>query len=401
MDLDVCQRCSALPTVTYASARVINIGMRLVCGAFESAPVNALQALSHIPPATILRKLSESAGRRLLKLPRLSQVVQRLPSSRRGGAQALNTPFGTIPTLPRNRATAHMRTPIKYLSSLSHPKGERLSQFVRSNAPGMPRITEHPRFTVDNYGDIIGNDKRKARHIEELNNLYKRMTKDAAPFHPVYFTDGSKAENGFTGSAVIELGHSTAPNEFSFRGGRKTTAYDAEMIALSSAAAKACEWVIEAVNPSPHRRESGIVAEEPERISFFSDCTSALRNITDPGPHPGQVHSLRFLFYLKLIFAVTTNTTIRLGWAPGHSGVIGNIRADKIAKEATSGIRRKHEEPTIAYLKMCSAKRVDKRRSAMHLDRLKGNKFIAHYRRKRSPSNVFRSTDREPFGRVV
>ena len=155
------------------------------------------------------------------------------------------------------------------------------------------------------------------------------------------------------------------------------------------------------MSPSPHRREIGIVAEEPERISFFSDCTSALKNITDPGPHPGQAHSLRFLFYLKLILTVTTNTTIRLGWAPGHSGVIGNIRADKIAKEAATGIRRKHEEPSIAYLKMCSAKRVDKRWSAMRLDRLKGNQFISQYGRKRTPSNVFRNTDREPFGRVV
>ena len=87
-----------ITTVTYASAvwfshhkkqatkiqriqRALNIGVRLVCGAFKSTPINALQALSHIPLATIiLRKLSQSAGRRLLKLPRLSQVAQRLPS---------------------------------------------------------------------------------------------------------------------------------------------------------------------------------------------------------------------------------------------------------------------------------------------------------------------------------
>ena len=141
---------------------VLNIGMRLVCGAFKSTPVNALQALSHIPPATIiLRKLSESAGQCFLKLPRLSQVVQQLLSSWCSSAQALNTPFWTIPSLPHNGATDHMRSPIKYLSSLSHPKGEHLSQFIHSNTPGMPWIMEHPRFTVNNYGDIIDNNKHK------------------------------------------------------------------------------------------------------------------------------------------------------------------------------------------------------------------------------------------------
>ena len=227
------------------------------------------------------------------------------------------------------------------------------------------------------------------------------MTKDAAPFHPVYFTDSSKAKNGFTGSVVVELGHSIAPIDFSFRGGHKATAYDAEMIALSSAASKAWDWVLEVVSLSPHRREIGIIAEEPVQISFFSDCTSTLKNITDPGPHLGQAHSLHFLFYLKLIFTVTTNTTIHLVWALGHSGVIGNIRVDKIAKEAATGIRWKHKELLIAYLKMCSAKQVDKWWSAMHLDCLKGNQFISRYGQKCTPSNVFRNMDREPFGCII
>ena len=71
-------------------------------------------------------------------------------------------------------------------------------------------------------------------------------------------------------------------------------------------------------------------------LFFFSDSTSALTNITDPGPHLGQIYSISFIQNITFIFDIFPLVRIHLGWSPGHSGVIGNESADYYVRKGVT-----------------------------------------------------------------
>lgn len=71
----------------------------------------------------------------------------------------------------------------------------------------------------------------------------------------------------------------------------------------------------------------------------FTDNQAALRAIQNPGRQLGQ-------YVLEIVLAAinrarTSKLTISFQWIPSHSGIEGNERADKAAKEVT-GWRQSH-----------------------------------------------------------
>ena len=59
-----------------------NISLRLVCGAFRTTPIGALQILAHQPPIEqTLTRFASNAALRLSRIPTSSPVFQRLPRS--------------------------------------------------------------------------------------------------------------------------------------------------------------------------------------------------------------------------------------------------------------------------------------------------------------------------------
>ena len=128
--------------------RVQNISLRLVCGAFRTTPIGGLQVLAHQPPIIqTLTRFSKNAALRLSRLPLNSPVFQRLPCSWRRGERG-NALIPTLLDLPHNADLRSLRslTALEYLSSLNHPKGERMFQFADHNAPYAPRLLDHPRY---------------------------------------------------------------------------------------------------------------------------------------------------------------------------------------------------------------------------------------------------------------
>jgi ribonuclease HI len=110
----------------------------------------------------------------------------------------------------------------------------------------------------------------------------------------MFFCDGSKDKVGAGAGIVYIRGspdhsrpedYSPSQFQFSLGCGKKTTSYDAEMLALAAAALHAYEVALAyTTNDLPFTD-----------LFFFSDSTSALTNITDPGPHPGQIFSISFI----------------------------------------------------------------------------------------------------------
>ena len=136
-----------------------------------------------------------------------------------------------------------------------------------------------------------------------------------------------------------------------------------------------------------------------KEVRIYSDSTSALQNITDPKPHPGQLFSLCFIEHIDLALQAWPDLQVHLCWSPGHSKVIGNEAADCKAKMATHC--RGFRNSTIAFLKRRSKEAVKTRWSSKVLKPSPGTAFIQHYHPNPRPSGIFKDTLREIYGRVT
>ncbi|GAA5993993.1 hypothetical protein JCM11641_005125, partial [Rhodosporidiobolus odoratus] len=69
-------------------------------------------------------------------------------------------------------------------------------------------------------------------------------------------------------------------------------------------------------------------------IYILADDQSALRNLVDPSPTPGQQILLDLRSLLLGLNRTHPSTLIHLQWCPGHEGIDGNERADQLANAA-------------------------------------------------------------------
>jgi len=170
---------------------------------------------------------------RLLKLPFRSMVLQQLPDSWRGGERG-NTPFPTLVTLPRNKKTKKYLSPIENLSGLSHHKGERTFPFAALCSPHQTPITANPNFHLDIFP--CTRDERE-EVAKKINMQSIHQAKESTHF---LFCDGSQDEEG-AGAGIVhfylgEEGRSLGiPGSTRIGVGKRSTAYDAEMMALAAA----------------------------------------------------------------------------------------------------------------------------------------------------------------------
>jgi hypothetical protein len=59
-------------------------------------------------------------------------------------------------------------------------------------------------------------------------------------------------------------------------------------------------------------------------------------SITDTTAHPAQGASILFCRHINSLLSTLGSIDIELAWIPGHHGIIGNERADSIAKDAVN-----------------------------------------------------------------
>ena len=212
---------------------VQNIGLCLITGAFKTTPVEALQTLSHMPPMEItLDKLSRSAAVHSLKLPFRSLVSERLPDVWQDKRSGLHPPpFLPPERLPHTKYTKSFSS-IEFLATLTSPRSEQVFPFAAENALGIPRLSEYPHLTINDFEAILFyGEEGKERHANSIN-YYVKEHKAGDVLH--FFCDGSLTDNG--AGAVTVLFHGGTTDRYKFGCGKKATAYDAEILALAAAA---------------------------------------------------------------------------------------------------------------------------------------------------------------------
>lgn len=139
------------------------------------------------------------------------------------------------------------------------------------------------------------------------------------------YTDSSKInKSGFyrVGAATVAYFQGNEIETGKMGLGGHAEVFDAEMAALSLAASKASDF---------HRDFLNIT-----HITIFSDSAASIKAITDPQPSSAQYYMLSFHNYIRPLLTNNANLSIAVSWCPSHCDILGNERADELAKEATS-----------------------------------------------------------------
>ena len=123
----------------------------------------------------------------------------------------------------------------------------------------------------------------------------------------VWYTDGSKTSSG-TGGGVFG-----GKPGLDFSLGAFTTVFQAEVFAIMAA-----------VRKSITRGYNG------RTITIFTDSQAALKALETV-----TVKSKLVLECLQCLSELATHNSVQLVWVPGHEGILGNERADEMAKKGT------------------------------------------------------------------
>jgi ribonuclease HI len=292
--------------------------LRLICAAFKTTPIHALEVEASIPPIHIqVRILIRKCAIRFNKLPLSSPVIQRLPKKWRENQNPTFRP--PLPFRPSSNSKINHKksTTLHTISSHTNPDHERIDPFLTSPWQQTP-LSFPNRFTITPHTSNI--------QKQEAADLHNKAIKDISPNpNSLYiYTDGSLLKrSGFQRVGAAAVGYRNRNEVFNLKMGLGGHAeiFDAELAGTMMAAKRAASYV----------------HDHPEitSIHIFTDCSSAISAIHHPKVGAGQhyIHT----FSQTIIYLLTTNPrlSINLTWCPSHSGVQGNERADTLAKEAT------------------------------------------------------------------
>jgi len=96
--------------------------------------------------------------------------------------------------------------------------------------------------------------------------------------------------------------------------------HDAEMFALAGSAGAAAHILTQ----SPHIKY----------LIFLLDNQTAISSIIDTTAHPAQGASILFHRHMDNLISTLNPFDVEFIWIPGHKSILGNERADSIAKAA-------------------------------------------------------------------
>jgi ribonuclease HI len=327
-------RCSKANTARLQTA--LNRAMRLICRAFITTSVAALQYISHIPPLShTIHRLCYSSSIRLHRLLPDSAILQRIPSPRptillthrpSNHAITITTPQTKLSPLHRIARLTNASSQPSLNPILVPPWNETFGEHPRLNTTLPPSKDQREQYSSD-LARMLEQLKDQPNTLVVATDGSRRRVDLACPADPNYRRIPNRSAlptrrrvkgHRCTGAGIhARQGNSTA-FERTYGLGFHKSPYDGESFALAVGMKLAAEYCQSHGNIS--------------KIIFLSDSSSALTNITSLKPHPSQQLSLLFIKYAQQ-FLQNENFHISLQWIPGHRGHEVNERADKLARK--------------------------------------------------------------------
>lgn len=269
-----------------------NSALRIATGAFKSSPISSL----HVLTATIPQEYSMAAKHinfLLRTLVNPSHPMNELEFD----MEDLNEELIETHTIPKSFLNRTLNMLIKYNINIS-------PFFIE----GVP---ESPPWHIDGVGvcqEMMANRKGDTPH-----HILKNMFEDHLQEHSeslIVYTDGSKSEDG-VGFACYS---SRTTSQRHIPSGASN--YTAELLAI-----------MEAINLS---------SNEPfDNITIVTDSKSSIQAIASLNYQHPIVNSIRHSI-------ITGQKRITLCWVPSHVGVLGNERADELARNSIGTLPISH-----------------------------------------------------------
>jgi ribonuclease HI len=373
-------KCAKTNTARLQTA--LNGALRLICRAFRTTSISALQHISHIPPLThLIHKLCYSSSLRLHRLLPNSPVLQRItpsPPIIQISHQSSNTTY-TLHTPPSKL------TPLQRIAQLSNATHIPSLNPIH-DPPWIPEFSKHTQVSTI----LPPNKDQREQYEESLHDLFTTLQNQDDIL--VIGTDGSRHRcHGakHTGAGVFITNGNNTISQHSYGVGRKSNTYDGESLALMAGMRLAFQFYLDHPNIN--------------KIYFFSDNSSALTNITHTNPHPSQTLSQIFIKYAKSFLEVDTNRIV-LQWVPGHKGFKVNEQADRLARRGC----RHHEEilpTTLSYHAEQRSKLILKKWRQDFQNQYRNDAFreVTFLPPTTKPNRVFTQLRNEPelFGRLT
>ena len=300
-------------TITSKLDRVTKMAQRIALGAFRTTPSDALTYDSHIEPTrTRLDRRMTIAAIQLLTLPNtnpISPLAHRaLKCNVKMHRTALQRIFHSASSFP-------IPVDLETIKPLPKPPG------------WSPNLCSH-----------LAPSKKVA--LEHHANL---------PYQPTVFhlySDGSKTDHG-VGAGAVDLRYN---RHIATRLGPPTraTVYESELVGIHLALQLAATLPTLATD-----------------IYIHLDNRAAIQSCTKhPRAQPAQHHLLKIHTSLAALRTTHPNTRFHLNWIPGHEGIPGNERADKVAKKAADDTT--YEPHTPPYPALAAAARQYARAHFVH-----------------------------------
>lgn len=316
-----------LPILTYTSAawwtgkqhhiqilnKVQNRTLHLICAAFHTTPIHALEIEASIPPLGLhLDSLTKKTAICFNKLSTNNPIIQWLPDEWCNGANP-----SVPPPLPTTTLSSKKPTQLQKTATHTSPQHERIFPFLLP--PWRKTSTDYKGHLTINIDTSDKDDVIRA-HNSFLDLAW------LLPNALLVYSDGSQKSilKCFRCTGAAAIGYHLGREIFHCKLGMGGSAevYDTELMGLTIGLNEAITYV---------KNHPDI-----KHIYIYADNVSALSAVIDPKPCQGQL--LAHVFYRNTLKWLDTSPThhLSLSWCPGHSKIRGNKRADQLAKEATS-----------------------------------------------------------------